>query len=146
MNRWTRFILAYKSALVFVIGAILTSSVYAVYRAKSVQFSHEPEIAQATTISPAEDLEVELINVLPNGFEPAAIERPAGRFVLLFDNQSRLHPLEFRLERGDVDVIPPVQLRGKTDSTKILNLPAGEYHVREAGHPDWKLTLTISKR
>ena len=146
MKRWSHFILAYKGALVIAIVTILTSSVYAVYRAKLLASPKEPELAPTKSVSPPDDLEVELITVLPNGFEPVEIVRPAGRFMLVFDNQSRLRALEFHLERSGNAVIPPVHPRGKTDSTKVLNLPAGEYQITEANHPDWKLTLTITKR
>lgn len=145
MKRWSRFVLTYEGALVIAIGAILTSSVYAIYHAKSLKSSKEPESALATAIAPVEELEVELINVLPNGFEPVEIVRPAGRFVLLFDNQSRIQPLEFRLERTGMPVVAAVDARSKTDS-KVLNLPAGEYHVTEASHPNWNLKLTLTKR
>lgn len=146
MKRWSYNFLANKLMFVIALGAILASSVYAVYRTKTVMSAADAEATANRNIPPNEDLEVELINVLPNGFEPAEIIRPSGRFILLFDNQTRLQGLEFRVERAGVSVIPAVQGGRKTESTKILSLPAGEYHITEATHPEWKVTLTIVKR
>jgi hypothetical protein len=134
---------AVRSLLALFIGLILAFSVYAAFRLETAKRSAEPE-SGPTTVS--ENVEVELITILPNGFEPGEIVRQAGSFVLMFDNQSGLQPLDFRLERSGMPRVAELRLRRKTDSTAILNLPHGEYRVTEANHPEWNLKLTLTKR
>ena len=71
--------------------------------------------------------------------------RPAGSFVLMFDNQSGLQPLDLRLERAGMPRVTELRLRRKSDSTTILNLSHGEYQVTEASHTGWSLKLTLTK-
>jgi hypothetical protein len=141
MKHWSRHPLAIKGVLTLLVGLILAFSVYAVFRLKSASRTAETKVA-----APSENVEVELITILPNGFEPGELVRPADSFVLMFDNQSGLEPLDLRLERTGMPRVSELHLRRKTDSTKILNLPQGEYQVTEASHPEWNLKLTLTRR
>ena len=143
MKHWSRHSHAVRSLSSLLIGLLLAFSVYAAFRLKTAQRSAEPEGGLTTA---NENVEVELITILPNGFEPGELVRPAGSFVLMFDNQSGLQPLDLRLERAGMPRVTELRLRRKTDSTAILNLPQGEYQVREANHPDWNLKLTLTRR
>lgn len=144
MKCWSTYAGVWRSVLIITIGTILTFSVYAAYRAKTAVPLGETAGAQPHTVAPTNELEAELITILPDGFEPVEIVRPAGRFVLMFDNQSRLQPLEFRLARNGMPDIAEVHLGRKMDSTKVLNLQPGEYHVTEINHPDWSLKLIVT--
>ena len=146
MKHWSHHFLTLRSVLLIAIGTILAVSVYATYRTKTVNPSRESNPAETIAIPPSEDLEVELITILPQGFEPGTIVRPAGRFVLMFDNQSRLQPLELHLERSGAPRVAEVKLHRKTGTTKVLNLPPGDYLVTEANHSDWTLRLTLTSR
>lgn len=141
----SRYSFLYKSALGISLASILAAGVYAAFRTGPDLGSEAKAAAMAPTIS-ADDLEAELITITADGFEPAEITRPAGRFVLMFDNQSGLRPLELRLERTGMPRLTELRLIRKTGATKILNLPAGEYQVNEADHPAWSLKLTLTKR
>lgn len=134
-----------KSTLAIVIASILAAGVYAALRSRPYLGPEAKAAAMAPTLS-ADDLEAELITITADGFEPAEITRPAGRFVLMFDNQSGLRGLELRLERTGMPRLTELRLSRKTGATKVLNLPAGEYQVIEADHPAWSLKLTLTKR
>lgn len=134
-----------KTALAITIASLLAAGIYAAFRTR-------PDLgagAKAAGMEPAistDEFEAELITITANGFEPAEITRPAGRFVLMFDNQSGLRPLELRLERPGMPRLTELRLNRTTGATKVLNLPAGEYQVAEADHPSWSLKLTLTKR
>ena len=145
MKHWSRHSLVVKSLLTLLIALILAYSVYAAFRLKTRRRSAEPEVVSGPTTA-NENVEGELITILPNGFEPGELVRPAGSFVLMFDNQSGLQPLDLRLERAGMPRVTELRLRRKSDSTTILNLPQGEYQVTEANHPGWSLKLTLTKR
>lgn len=134
-----------KTALAIVTASLLAAGVYAAFRT-SPDLRPEAKAAGMEPTLSADDLEAELITITADGFEPAEITRPAGRFVLMFDNQSGLRPLELRLERTGMPRLTELRLIRKTGATKILNLPAGEYQVTEADHPAWSLKLTLTKR
>jgi len=143
MKRTSVHSLIGKSVLVVLCGTILTVSAHSIYFRKALV----PGELKPTAKQPAilkEDVQVEVVSILPNGFEREEIVRPAGRFMLLFDNQSRLQPLEFRVAKIHMLQVAQVRLRGKTESTKILNLSPGDYQVTEANHPNWFLKLTLT--
>lgn len=142
MKHWSHQSFVLRSLLTLL---ILAFSVYAAFHLKNANRSPEPAVAAGPIIA-NENVEVELITILPNGFEPGELVRPAGSFVLMFDNQSGLHPLDLHLERAGMPRVTELRLRRKTDSTTILNLPHGEYQVTEANHPDWGLKLTLTRR
>lgn len=135
----------YKSALALAVTSLLAAGVYAAFRTRSADVVTDSQAAQIQPTMPGDDLEAELITITADGFEPAEIIRPAGRFVLMFDNQSGLRPLELGVERTGMPRIAELRLSRKTGATKILNLPAGEYRVVEANHPAWSLKLTLTK-
>lgn len=144
MKRWSNFFSHGRSVPVAVVLAILTAGVYAAFRVNAERSSAE---SKPTVQGKSDhDLEAEVITILPSGFEPRELSRPAGRFVLMFDNESGLQSLEFRLERAGMPRITELRLNRKTESTKLLNLPPGEYQVTEANHPEWTLNLTITNR
>ena len=134
-----------KSAFAIVIASILAAGVYAAFRTRPDLGPEAKAAAMGPTIS-ADDLEAELITITADGFQPAEITRPAGRFMLMFDNQSGLRGLELRLERTGMPRLTELRLSRKMGATKVLNLPAGEYQVNEADHPAWSLKLTLTKR
>lgn len=132
-----------KTALAIAIASLLAAGVYAAFR---TDLRPESKPAVTATGTSADDLEAELITITANGFEPAEITRPAGRVVLMFDNQSGLRPLDLRLERPGMPRLTELRLNRKTGGTKVLNLPAGDYQVTAADHPEWSFKLTLTKR
>ena len=94
---------------------------------------------------PQADLQAELINVKPTGFDPAELTRPKGRFLLAIDNQSGLDEVEFYFERetgGRVNV--PLSRRGKIAWREIVDLTPGTYILRATNDESWRCRITIT--
>lgn len=123
MNRWSNFFLQRRSVPIAVVIVILTAGVYAAFRVNAERSSAESRPAAQGKSD--QDIEAEVITILPTGFEPRELSRPTGRFLLMFDNESGLQSLELRLERTGMPRITELRLNRKTESTQLLNLPAG---------------------
>ena len=96
--------------------------------------------------SPQEAMEAELITVLPNGFEPAEIRRPAGKFLLAIDNRSGLPEINLSLVRVAGNSVQDLRIRReKPDLRKVVELGPGAYLLTEANHPGWigRLIITV---
>lgn len=102
------------------------------------------ELGQSSRALTRQRIEGEIIAITPNGFIPATIIRPAGAFLLVVDNQSGLPAITLLL-LPDVgfplrNVLVPREKRHWSD---IVDLPPGNYTVREATHPRWICQITI---
>jgi len=83
----------------------------------------------------------------PRGFEPTEITRPAGRFILVVNNRSWLEEIELRLEREDGNRVREVRRhKNKPDWRDVVDLPPGQYVLKEANHPDWACRITITSQ
>jgi hypothetical protein len=92
-------------------------------------------------------LEAELITLHPTGFEPSEITRPAGPFILAFQNRSGLEQLMLRIDKSSGPRVREVPMhREKSDWSDVVELPVGSYTVTEVNNPDWILRLTITPR
>lgn len=99
-----------------------------------------------------ERIEAELITIRRFGFEPAEIRRPAGEFVLVIDDRSQ-KPYDLALTLSNFqDDRPTNKLRdvdfkrGLSNWHDRFNLPAGDYVLTEANHPQWRCKITITSR
>ncbi len=144
MKRWSHYSLIGRGLFLFLVTLVVGVSVYAALRVQAMVFDWTA--SHVTAIPASEKPEAEVITILPSGFESEEIVRPAGRLVLVFDNQSGMQSLEFRLERSGFPRVTEMKLKRKTDSTAVLNLPPGEYRVTETNHSEWSLKLTLSNR
>lgn len=95
-------------------------------------------------------VEVEILSIQPNGFEPSQITRSSGRFLLAIDNRAEIEDLTLRLNRVNrfqepalLDVTIP---RERLNLDEYINLPPGDYALTEANHPDWICHITITAR
>lgn len=95
-------------------------------------------------------VEVEILSIQPNGFEPSQITRSSGRFLLAIDNRAEIEDLTLRLNRVSrfqepalLDVTIP---RERLNLDEYINLPPGDYALTEANHPDWICHITITAR
>ena len=95
---------------------------------------------------PDEEVETEIVSILPTGFEPSQITRPRGKFRLMVNNRSGIEQLTWRLDRdAGGGRLHEVQLnRGKLRSQQYEDLPPGTYFLSEADHPDWACRITIT--
>ena len=87
-----------------------------------------------------------VFTLLPEGFEPAEITLPQGRYLLAVENRTGLaEEVELQLHREDGDKLREKRLgRGKRAWKEVVELVPGRYVVSEAGHPDWVCHLTIT--
>jgi hypothetical protein len=92
-------------------------------------------------------IEAELITLHPTGFEPSEITRPAGPFILAFQNRSGLAQLMLRIDKSSGPRMREVQIHWeRSDWSEVLDLPVGSYTVTEVNNSDWVLRLTITQR
>lgn len=92
-----------------------------------------------------ESLKVELVTAGPEGFDPAEVTRPKGRFYLVVDNLSELPALDLRLTREAGHTLHEVRVpRGQADWAGLLDLKPGTYVLREDAHPGWACRITVT--
>ena len=89
-------------------------------------------------------LEVERITIREWGCEPKQINRGAGPFLLVIQNQSGLPEIDLSLveESGRVRNRVP-DTRNALTWRQRLELPPGTYSIKETSHPDWQCQITI---
>ena len=94
-----------------------------------------------------DDAEAEIVTIRPTGFEPSAITRPSGQFLLVINNRSGLEEVKWRLDRDTGVNVREVRIHdGKMRSGNFEDLPPGRYVLNEANHPDWICRITITSR
>ena len=86
-----------------------------------------------------------VITLHPQGFEPKEITRPAGTFLLIVNDYSRLDSTSLRLESAS-----GIQLNGAASQketpkwVQTQTLAQGEYILREENHPQWVCEIHIT--
>lgn len=86
-----------------------------------------------------------LIGIRPDGFHPAQLARPAGRYLLSVENRSGLSEVVLRLDRVNGERVYDVRVpRGRIDWRTQVDLTPGNYVLTEAGHPRWKCNIAIT--
>ena len=107
-------------------------------------------------------MEVEIVTLGPDGFEPSQITRSSGVFLLAVDNRAEVEKLKLRLnpvstdgmsngKPSEVRVQEPSLLdvtvpKEKRNLDQFVDLPPGNYVLTEAAHPDWVCRITITAR
>ena len=103
--------------------------------------------ASAATLQTQSRLEAERITLRPTGFEPAEITRPAGRFLLAVNDRSGEESITLLIVRGPSDLVSEARIRErprKHEWRQVVNLPAGRYELRAAGHSEWRCQITLT--
>ncbi len=90
-------------------------------------------------------IEAEIITIRPTGFEPTAITRPKGPFILEVEDRTGLTEVDVQLtvERGD-RVFRVRAPRERSDWNRMVDLPPGRYVLSVVGHADWTCTITVT--
>lgn len=89
-------------------------------------------------------VESEVVTATRRGFEPAAITRPQGQFILVVDNRTG-HDLNFRLARDAGELLHEIRSsREQLDWNEVLDLQPGRYVLSELEHPEWTCSITIT--
>ncbi|HEV3470193.1 MAG TPA: hypothetical protein VG148_12785 [Pyrinomonadaceae bacterium] len=105
-----------------------------------------PPPSRAAALQSGRTVEAEVITVTADGFEPAEITRPAGRFLLVVENRSGVESITFHISDEAGELLKQVALPAeKPDWAEELDLPAGRYRLAEAGHPDWSCLITVTE-
>lgn len=91
--------------------------------------------------------ETEVLTIRPTGFEPAAITRPPGEFLLVINNRSGLEEVNWSLDRETGGKVRELKISGgKLRSGNFQDLPPGRYVLTEANHPEWICRITITSQ
>lgn len=97
--------------------------------------------------SSAEQVEVEVITVRANGFEPLELTRPQGAFMLAIINHSGETELALKLDGVHGNRVHEVRLpTGRIRWNKRFDLPPGDYVLSEQNHPDWICRIKLTSR
>jgi hypothetical protein len=92
-----------------------------------------------------ERIEVEPVTLRARGFEPSAITRPRGQFLLAVDNRSGFPDLDFRLVGLNGNQQAAKRMRGRELRWRqLVDLPPGDYVLTEANHPRWHCQISIT--
>src|SRR5262245_29310515 len=129
-----RFRLFLSILLLLVSGALILA-----------HFKRAPVEAAPIDHGPQTPIQAELITITPTGFEPDALTRAKGKFLLAIDNQSGLEEVEFYFERetgGRVNV--PLTRRGKIAWREIIDLTPGTYILRATNDESWRCRIRIT--
>jgi hypothetical protein len=107
--------------------------------------SSRPGAGAPAPASGAGRVEAVVITLRPDGFQPAEIKRPKGRFILAINHRAWLPEVALQLDREDGGRAKEVKVhRNKPNWREMVDLPPGQYVLREAGHPDWACRITIT--
>lgn len=90
-------------------------------------------------------VETELLTIRRTGFHPSRVSRPEGKFLLAVSNRSGAVELNLRLH--SVTGVRLVETRVSNKQlywSGLVTLPAGEYVLTEANHPNWICRITIT--
>jgi hypothetical protein len=91
--------------------------------------------------------QVESVLITQHGLAPSEIRRPAGPFLLAI--RTRTRPADFAFEiyrvRGE-SLITLNSQKGRQRNHKLVDLPPGEYVLRETHHPEWSCKILISAK
>jgi len=91
-------------------------------------------------------LETEFVVVTDRGFEPTAITRPQGEFILMIENPNR-QQLNFSLSREGGPRLQQIRAsREEPNWNEIQDLSPGRYVLTEQSHPGWMCLITITAR
>lgn len=101
-------------------------------------------VANQTTHVERDELEVELITVRPEGFEPLAITRAKSPFVLFIEDRSGKEDSSFQLQRVKGERLKAINTtRRKSKWYDTLDLLPGDYVLTDVANADRRCRITI---
>lgn len=96
-------------------------------------------------LSTPSHVEVELLVLRPEGFQPREIRRPPGRFLLALQNHSTSEEVSLTLTPEGGNPLKQVRFENKQSKLReFLELPPGRYVLSEANHPEWTCSIEIT--
>jgi len=108
------------------------------------KFFHHSLPGPTVTPDQKNDLEIELITLRPEGFEPLQITRPKGPFVLLVDDRSGKEGSTLKLVRVNGEQLrSPNTNRKKSEWYDVLDLQPGDYLLSDTQNPERRCQITL---
>jgi hypothetical protein len=90
------------------------------------------------------NIEVELITLRAEGFEPLQITRPKGAFVLLVDDRSGREGSALTLQRVKGERLRDLKTnRKKSEWYDLIDLPPGNYVLSDVENPERRCQITL---
>jgi hypothetical protein len=139
-------VLHYLSLFVLAVSVVASPFVFGWNGVSSTNDVAVDESSPHTSEQRTRVMESEVITATRRGFEPAAITRPQGKFILMIDNGSGTD-LTFRFSRETGESIHNItSSREQLDWNEVVDLEPGEYVLTERDHPDWTCLIRITAR
>jgi hypothetical protein len=104
----------------------------------------QPTASAVVTEDARDNLEVELITLRPEGFEPSQLTRAKGPFVLLVEDRTGKDGSSLRLQRLKGEDLRALNTnRRKSEWHDLINLPPGDYLLSDAENPERRCQITL---
>ena len=92
-------------------------------------------------------VEVETLTLKAHGFVPKQLVRKPGPFVLAINNRSGQKEIAISLSSNRGAGVRALRISQERPSWRdLLDLPPGDYVIRELSHPAWSCALSIRAR
>ena len=92
----------------------------------------------------SDNLEIELITLRPEGFEPSEITRPKGAFVLFIDDRSGREKSSLVLQRINSGQLRAISVQQKkSEWSDVVDLTPGTYILQDANNSELRCQITI---
>jgi hypothetical protein len=102
--------------------------------------------AAAVSQNRSERVEVEVIRLLPTGFEPTEIKRPPGRFILVVNNHSGINEMEIQLDAETRTLAEGRLPKGKKRWRTVIEAAPGRYVLTALGRLERTAYITITSQ
>ena len=111
---------------------------------REAQPAGNDDVAVGSTQTSSDKMEVELITLRPEGFEPSQIIRPQGPFVLVVDDRSGKERSSLSLQQLKGEQLRDIGVtKKKSEWFDVINLPAGDYVLTDAVNPERHCQITL---
>jgi hypothetical protein len=91
-------------------------------------------------------IEVELLVLRSDGFQPSEIKRPPGKFLLALQNHSSEAEPSFTLTREAGQSLKQIRFsKNQSKYREFIDLLPGRYVLAETNHPDWTCRIIIEQ-
>lgn len=92
------------------------------------------------------DIQVVLLALQAEGFEPAEIRLSPGEYLFVVRNRSGQDETDVRLARENGEPLGHAKVRARrSDWKQRLKLTPGVYLLRETSHPEWTCRIVVDR-
>jgi hypothetical protein len=105
-----------------------------------------PPVQERLTDEAPADIQVVLLALRSDGFEPAEIKLAAGEYLFVVRNRSGLDEVNVRLFRGNSEQLRSGKVGARRNDWKQrIQLTPGNYVLTETGHPEWTCRIEVTR-